>query len=168
MSHEKHEKARKRGQPPGWRCLVAGLALVVGPALQAAETASTPPGVGHWDGSAQVAVTWCAQRELPVSLHIRPDGSVTGRVGDAELTKGRIAPKWRWFQRDDPRRATHLVRGNLLGPLVAAEGIKRRGVFVHVRFNGDQASGSLTTSGTKVGGKDSMFLMATPLALTRK
>ncbi len=124
--------------------------------------------MGQWDGSARVAVTWCSQRELPVSLLIRPDGSVTGRVGDAELTKGRIAPKRRWFQRDDPRRATHLVRAHLLGPLVAAEGIARREVFVHVRFEGDRAAGSLATSGTKIGGKDSMSLMATPLALTRK
>lgn len=140
-------------------------ALVAIPALRAGETVTTNPMNGIWEGSTHVIVTWCEQKELTVSLHIQANGSVTGKVGDAELVNARLKKKWSWFVGKDSQRTTHIIEGDLKGPIVTAEGISRKKVFIHLRTEGAHLSGSLATSGFKIGGKDRMILTATSLWL---
>ena len=142
-------------------------ALVAMPAPHAVAADITISMVGHWQGSTHVIVKWCEQSELPVSLDILADGSVTGKVGDAELTNAHLAKKRNFFGRDDGHRATHIIRGKLQGPIVAAEGISRGEVFIHLRSEAVELVGSLATSGSKMGGKDDMVLTAISLRLTR-
>lgn len=134
-------------------------------ALQA--TASTIPSAltGHWSGRTRVIVTWCGQSELSVWLDIFADGSVTGAIGDAELTNVHIANMRKWLLLKDP--AAYLIKGQLKGPVVAAEGIQRRDVFVHLRFDGACITGGLATSGSKMGGKETMILTTTSLHLSK-
>ena len=60
--------------------------------LRADESIVTPTMTGHWEGNARIIVSWCRQTNLPVSVDIHADGSVTGKVGDAKLTGGRFQP----------------------------------------------------------------------------
>ncbi len=138
------------------------------PALFAVAADATTSMAGHWQGSTHVIVKWCDQSELLVSLDIHSDGSVTGRIGDAKLTNAQLKKKRNWFGReDDGRRSTHIIRGELKGPIVAAEGISRDKVFLHLRVEDAQLCGSLATSGSKIGGKESMVLTAISLRLVK-
>lgn len=143
-------------------------ALVAMPALFAvAADAPTTSMAGHWQGSTHVIVKWCDQSDLPVSLDIRSDGSVTGKIGDADLTNAQLKKKRNWFGHEDGRRTTHIIRGELKGPIVAAEGISREKVFIHLRPEDAHLSGSLATSGSKIGGKENMVLTAISLRLVK-
>jgi hypothetical protein len=142
-------------------------ALAAMPVLHGVDADATPSMTGHWEGSTRVIVTWCGQPELSVSLDIAANGNVTGRIGDAELTNAQLKRKRNWFGKDDDRRTTHIIKGDLKGPIVAAEGITRREVFIHLRFDEAHLSGSLATSGSKMGGKESMVLTTISLRLVR-
>jgi len=52
----------------------------------AAGSVVTPAMVGHWEGNARIVLSWCHQTNLPVTVEIFADGSVTGTVGDAKIT----------------------------------------------------------------------------------
>ncbi len=54
--------------------------------------------VGHWAGKGQIIVQWCAQDSLSFDLTIHPDGLVTGKIGDASITQGKIRLN-AWFLR---------------------------------------------------------------------
>lgn len=149
------------------RCLAVSLALIVSSVLDAANDVVASPMVGQWEGSTHVIVAWCKQKELAVSLHVSADGSVTGKVGDAELTNAQIKRKRHWFGQERHGRTTHIIKGDLKGPIVAAEGISRQEVFIHVSIEEASLSGSLATSGSKFGGKDSMILTTTSLRLVK-
>ncbi len=144
------------------------LALVTISIVHADETAVPSKMVGHWEGSAQVVVQWCEQTVLPVTLDIHSDGTVIGVVGDAELASARLKKKTNWFGRENNKRTTHIITGKLEGPIVAAEGIARKKVFIHLRVESDGLLGSLATSGSKIGGKDRMVLTATSLGLNKR
>jgi hypothetical protein len=144
-------------------CVACVLALL--PALRSAE--KMDPMVGCWEGGAPVIVSWADQHDLLVSIEIAADGRVTGRVGDAVLVDGRLKKKTNWFGGEREDQTTHIVRAALRGPIVDAEGISRSEIFIHLRLEDAMMSGSLATSGTKVGGKESMALTATPLRLSK-
>lgn len=146
-----------------WRNFSILLVLAVAPALRASEEVMT----GRWTGSTHVIVTWCKQQELPVSLEIQSDGSVTGKIGDAELLNAHLKKKRNWFGQEGGQRTTHIVEGELKGAIVAAEGISRKRVFIHLRIDDGRLFGGVATSGSKVGGKDSMILTTTSLHLAR-
>lgn len=112
-------------------------------------------------------VQWCDQSELLISIEIAPDGSVTGKVGDAVLVNGRLKKKSSWFGSRHENQSTHIVEADLKGAIMEAEGAFRQEVFIHLRFENSLLCGSLATSGTKVGGKESMALAANPLRLCK-
>ncbi len=145
------------------RYVVFVLALL--PALRASDNGN--PLVGNWEGSARVIVQWCEQSQLLVSLEITPDGKATGKVGDAVLVGGRLRKKNTWFGGKSEKGTTHILKASLKGEIVGADGISRDKIFIHLRYESDGLSGSLATSGAKVGGKETMALTATPLRLAR-
>lgn len=140
-------------------------ALAFLPALRASE--KTDPMVGTWEGSARVIVQWCDQSDLLVSIVIAADGKVTGKVGDAVLIDGQLKKKANWFGSKSEERTTHVIKADLKGAILDAEGVSREEIFIHLRFEGSLLCGSLATSGAKVGGKESMALTATPLRLSK-
>jgi hypothetical protein len=124
---------------------------------------------GHWEGAARIIVSWCSQRQLPVSLDIRPDGSITGKVGDSKLTAGMLARNRSWLRRmlNLASDSDYIIRGKIKGPIVASEGIYRSGISIILEFSDGKFVGGIHTSGSKFGGKEKMILSATDLVLTR-
>jgi hypothetical protein len=121
--------------------------------------------VGHWEGDARIVVSWCHQTNLHVALDIRTDGSVTGKVGDATLLKGRFERNRGWLGRKLNLATDYIIKGELNGPIVAAEGITRKSVSIPLNFSGGVLAGGAHTSGSKFGGKEKMILSAMSLRL---
>ncbi len=150
------------------RCFSVFLALIAPPALQATEQVVTEAMIGHWEGSAQIIVNWCTQQQLPVSIDIHADGTVTGTVGDAGLAHGRLARNRGWIGRKLNLATDYIVRGDLKGPIVATEGISRASVSMPLTFSAGGFTGGVHTSGSKTGGKETMMLSAASLKLVKK
>jgi hypothetical protein len=147
--------------------LLATLVLML-PVLSscASQSVLTPAQVGYWEGNARIIMTWCHQTNLLVKLDIKPDGSVTGSVGDARLTEGRFLNNRGWLGRKLNIETDYIIKGHLDGPIVAAEAITRARVLMPLNFDGGLIKGGVATSGTWFGGKDSMVLTAGSLKLT--
>ena len=123
--------------------------------------------IGHWKGQAKIIVSWTKQKDLPIDIQIHPDGTVEGKVGDAALVNGKLEKKsWVYtkiFQHENPYRIT----GDLQGDIIADEGIRRDSVFISLRVEDGKIDGGLGTSGTKIGGKETMILSAMDVSLTK-
>jgi hypothetical protein len=123
---------------------------------------------GSWKGTAEIAVTWTAQRHLRVALVIDRDGSVTGAIGDATLRSGRFASNRTVVGRALRVKTDWIIRGDLEGDVIKAEGIHRDRVSLPLTWTDDGFEGSVQTSGGHIGGKDSMALTAHRLRLARE
>ena len=122
---------------------------------------------GHWEGNARIVVNWCEQPSLHVAVDIHLDGSVTGTVGDARLVNARLERNRGWIGRKLNLATDYIIRGELDGPVVAAENFVREGVHIPLNFVGGDFSGAVHTTGSKFGGKDRMILTAMSLELKR-
>jgi hypothetical protein len=110
---------------------------------------STTGMVGEWQGKVRPFVAWYPH-ELDFALQIHPDGAIDGRVGDAEITSGRLVAPWNRTEQN------YQVQADLEGPLVAAEGIRRKTCVIFVRVEADEMVGQFRANGTMFGGKKSM------------
>lgn len=133
----------------------------------ASKSVLTPAQVGDWEGNGRIIMTWCQQTNLLVKLDIQANGSVTGSVGDARLTKGRFLKNRGWLGRKLDIETDYIITGNLDGAIVAAEGITRSRVMMPFNFDGGLIKGGVATSGTWFGGKNHMILTARSLKLAR-
>lgn len=131
------------------------------------EEAFAPEIVGQWKGHARIIVSWSQQTSLCVTLNIRDDATVTGKVGDALLTNGRLKKNRGWLGKNLEVKTDYIVVGDLKGAIVAAEGITRRRVKMPLNLADGALRGGLHTSGSKFGGKDQMILSAAGLCLNR-
>lgn len=96
--------------------LIATLAMLLTvSSSSAAESVATPAMVGHWEGNARIIVIWCHQTNLSVKVDIHADGSVTGMVGDAKLTKGRLLRNRGWLFRKLNWATDYIITGGLDG-----------------------------------------------------
>lgn len=100
-------------------------------------------------------------------MDIHADGSVTGTVGDAKLTEGRLLRNRGWLFRKLNWATDYIVTGGLDGAIVAAEGITRSSVKIPLDLNDGMFVGGVNTSGSDFGGKGSMWLAAKSLKLVR-
>jgi len=147
------------------RSLVAALALL--PALSLGAQVPDTGMVGAWSGEGKIVVNWTNQSFIQVRLDIRADGSVTGSVGDARLTKGRISRNRGAIGRLLNLKTDYIVRGELHGPVIASEHIERDRVSLPLNWDGDTFQGGLHTSGSAFGGADRMVFSAFDLYLRR-
>jgi len=148
------------------------LVLVWGILLRASvppepDEAFAPEVVGQWKGNARIIVIWSKQTNLCVTLNIRDDATVTGKIGDALLMNGRLKKNRGWLGENLKVKTDYIIVGDLKGAIVAAEGISRPRVKIPLNLNGGTLSGGLHTSGSKFGGKDQMILSAAGLTLKR-
>jgi hypothetical protein len=133
--------------------------------LQANESKVEPTMAGQWEGNARIIVAWCHQKNLSVAVDIQPDGSVTGRVGDAKLVSGRFKRNRGWLGRKLKLATDFIITGSLSGPIVAKESITRSRVSIPLNFANGTFVGGINTSGLMFGGKDKMILSAMSLTL---
>ena len=138
-----------------------------GSKLCASENLVMPAMVGHWSGNARIIVTWCQQTNLPVTLEIRADGTVTGKVGDAILANGQLKKNRGWLGGKLNVKTDYIIRGKLRGPIVATENISRSAVSMPLNFTGAAFVGGVHSAGSMTGGKERMILSASSLTLMR-
>ena len=123
---------------------------------------------GAWSGNAEIFVNWTAQRSLPVKLTIAPDRSVIGTIGDATLRNGRFESTRNALERAVHEKTDWVVKGDLEGDVIKAEGIRRASVTVPLNWIDGRFEGGVNTSGSHLGGKESMWLAAGRLRLQRR
>ena len=122
---------------------------------------------GVWCGSARVVVNWTVQKHLGVSVSIDPAGNVSGQVGDAQLVGGRLKTNRGPIGQMLRLKTDYIIIGNLKGPIIAAEGIRRTRVTMPLTWTRSTFEGALHTDGRMFGGKDAMGLTAFDLVLRR-
>ena len=148
------------------RAMIAAIAL----AMMAQPAAAQRPDsamVGAWSGSARVTVDWTQQKMLGVRLAIYPDGSITGTVGDATLIDARMRPNRTLLQRMTHLGTDYVIEATLAGDILRAENVQRASVSIPVDWKDGVFTGSIITSGTYDGDKDTMKLTASDLVLRR-
>jgi hypothetical protein len=128
--------------------------------LAAFERVVTEAMAGEWEGRAHIIVNWVQQTNLVIRLHVQRDGAVSGIIGDAVLTKGRLRSNRGWLGRKLNIKTDYMIEGRLNGPLLGAENISRASVKMPLNFNGTNFVGGLHTSGCKLGRKRSGVLSA--------
>ena len=124
------------------------------PSNAAAGNAVTSAMVGQWEGTAHIIVNWVQQTNLPVQLHIASDGTVTGKIGEAVVNKGRIRNNRGSLGRKINIKTDYIIEARLTGTLIAAEDISRAGVKMPINFTGTNLIGGLHTTGSKFGRKE--------------
>lgn len=149
-----------------YRTIIAAVALA-SIALPAGAQRPDSAMVGVWSGSAHVTVDWTAQKTLGVRLAISADGAITGTVGDATLTDARMRTNRSVLQRAARLGSDYVIEATLTGPIVKADDVRRASVSIPVDWKDGTFTGSITTSGTYGGGKETMKLTANELVLRR-
>ena len=126
-----------------------------------------PAMAGTWSGNAHIVVNWTEQKKLPVRVAITQDGTVAGTVGDATLRDGRLRRNRNAIGRALNVKTDWIIEGKLEGAIIKSEGIQRDSVKLPLNWIDDHYEGGVNTSGSAVGGKQSMWLAAQQLRLER-
>lgn len=122
------------------------------PAAPATAAPAKPTPVGQtWRGAGRVTVAWSQAAHLPVALTFAEHGAVTGTLGDASLTNGKWQHVTGQYSGAREGRDVYVVEGQLIGPLVASEGITRACVRLRLEFTGKLLVGELATCGQDTG-----------------
>jgi hypothetical protein len=147
-----------------WKFLATLGAVIVGLVIADSSSASSQTVlsgmIGRWQGDAHVIVVWCQQTNLPVNLNIQADGTVSGKIGNAALTNGRLRRNRGWLGRKLHIKTDYIITGGLSGPIVPAEHITRSGVKMPLSFRSGNFTGCIHTTGCKFGGKKRGILTA--------
>jgi hypothetical protein len=130
-------------------------------------TQPTPALAGRWTGSARVVNDFVRATTLPVEIQIHDDLTVTGRVGDATLANGRLISNRGSLARAAGLGRDYEIRADLDGLLIAAEQVRRDGVTIVFDLDASGLHGGLTSTGTKVGGKNVVQIAAGKMRLAR-
>ena len=148
-------------------CSTAIMSLMYPAAGSSQSKATLDSMTGVWCGSARIVVDWTVQQNLGLTLTIDQSGNVTGQVGDAQLTSGRVKANRGPVGRMLNIKTDYIIVGRLRGPIIAAEGVARSEVKIPVNWTGSEFQGAVHTNGSSFGGKDRMVLSASRLVLRR-
>ena len=125
--------------------------------------------IGHWKGQAKIIVNWTKQKHLPIDIEIKPDGTVTGQVGDSQF-KNAVFKLRDWLTRKFNPESNWMIKGDLIDPIIKNENIKRE--YINLLFddklNGDgNITGGFHTSGRHIGDKKTMVMSGTAMVLEK-
>ena len=120
---------------------------------------------GSWIGDGRVIVNWCDAERIDIALEIDQDGSVNGRVGDARLINGQLGPNRGGVGRTLNVKTDWIVTADLEGQLIDAEDIQREGVKLPLNLVEGELRGGLHSTGSHLGGKDTMVFTAADVVL---
>jgi hypothetical protein len=127
--------------------------------------------VGGWCGTAEITNAWVTARDLDVRIAIAADGAVSGRVGDATLNDAQFRKNGNFITRALHVFPGWIIRGKLVGDIVAADGITRQTVKLPLDFgdteDGRGFFGTVRTNGLPGSGAGTASVAATRLVLTR-
>jgi hypothetical protein len=129
----------------------------------------TPPAdmVGSWSGQAEIACSWCTQRDLGLAITIRPDGTVAGKIGDATISTGFLGRNTTPPAKRLGAPTKYMITAKLSGPIIASERIVRESITIPIDLAGTSLVGAFRTSGTEQGGKDKAILAGSIKALNK-
>ena len=125
----------------------------------------TGPLKGHWIGQGDVMATWCNRDQLNFDIFIDEVGRVSGKIGDARITRGHVFRKSSILQSGG--NGSYVIRASLEGFLVRDEKIARDSVSLIFNMVNDTIEGEMDTSGTRCGTRDSMHMKVANIILTR-
>lgn len=146
------------------RWLIQLCVLLLAVPICAQKQAEIPAAlVGHWRGEG--VVTWSKQRRMLYDLMIDAQGNVTGTIGDAQVQNGRLTRRTQLMRKLGNK--DYLMEAKLEGPLIAAESIQRKKIWLMVDLKNQQLEGGMNTSGWHLGSKKRMFLTINKVVLTR-
>ena len=122
---------------------------------------------GQWLGNTHVIVQWSQTKTIPVNLNISSDGSVTGKVGNAQLVGAKLISGRNNLMRSIDWGRDYIVKADLDGNIVAAEKIHRDRINIIFDLVDGKLVGGTHTSGLWIGGKNSMVFSTTNLILEK-
>ncbi|MBT5539891.1 MAG: hypothetical protein HOK29_13255 [Candidatus Marinimicrobia bacterium] len=120
---------------------------------------------GYWKGEGRIIVAWSEKKTITFDLQIHENGNVTGAVGDAIITQGRIQLNNKiliWLGNKE-----YIIDADLKHFLNKSEKIKRESIRLFLDFKRPFLTGGFHSSGSKFGGKEKMVLSGTDIKLTK-
>lgn len=132
--------------------MLASVALTTAPTDRPVPLSLT----GAWGGTADIFDSWIEQRTIDVAVFIRPDGSVTGMIGQAPVKHGRLQRNRGELGRFLRIKTDWIITGTLDGYLLPAEGIRATHVTIPLDWREDHFVGSVTATLTGVIGRTSV------------
>ena len=165
----------------GSRQLILGLVrrisghplALIGAVFLAQVFPSTPMGppaqfVGEWRGTAKVVQVLTLDRVFPVRVSIHRDGTVTGAVGESTLRGGRFMRHRPVAISREERRdlMEYMIRAQLVGPVLTAERISAREVFIPLDYADGRFEAAVHTHGTVIAGRE-VGIFSSELTLRR-
>ncbi len=121
---------------------------------------------GEWHGKGKIIVTWCNQKTLDFDIKISEDGTVTGKIGDAEIYDAKA--EHRSAIMEALGNHEFIINGKLKGKIVEKENIERDGFKFMFDYKDEQLKGGFHSSGSKFGGKEKMVLTVVDIVLRKK
>ena len=127
---------------------MTGVFMLVSVALTSAPTDSQVPLrlTGAWGGTADIFDSWVEQRTIDVAVFIRPDGSVTGMIGQAPVKNGQFHRNRGALGRFLGVKTDWIITGTIDGYLVPAEGMRGTRVTIPLNWRDGHFEGSLTAT----------------------
>ena len=134
--------------------LIATLAMLFPVLTSWANGSATVPDqrlVGHWHGTNQffgmsheeITEKKVAIQNVEVVLDISADGSVTGRVGGAELSECVVEANRGWFGRLLHIKTDFIIRGKVVGPVATGSDSGTHLINAPFNLDGTQVTGSI-------------------------
>lgn len=120
------------------------------------STVSIEGFIGTWKGAGRVIVAWCEQKQISFDLKVHPDGSISGKIGDAHIKQGTMRHNNILYRLIGNRK--YIIDAQLSGHIIEKEDITRDSIRIFLDHEQPYLVGGFHTSGTKTGGKESMIL----------
>jgi hypothetical protein len=144
------------------------LAMALAGCSSSGATVSPPSDmIGSWAGSGRSMISdeYLSQKDIPIELHVMTNGTVSGKIGEAEFTKASLV-KTPWymvlFGKDKYR-----VAFDLGGSIVSRENFRRKGGTIYfTKFSQEEIVCSFTSYGSQVK-SDELVLSVKDIFLSR-
>ena len=124
--------------------------------------------VGTWVGETNPIVLWVNAKSIPVKIVIQPNGEITGMLGDATIVNGIVKNRNNSIMGKFLDHSGFSIIVKLQGNIIDSEQIHRRSANVFfIDYKDKEWHGSIHTSGTNIGGKNTMVLTTNNMALRK-
>ena len=122
--------------------------------------------VGTWEGETERFVQrWYTGGTYPVTFHLREDGTVEGKVGNASFHNAHFKRNRGWIGRILNLASDYIVKGDLEGSLKGE--IQCGKVDIYLNFDKSGLLGSVECSECGEGGRGDMWITARKLTFDR-
>ncbi len=120
---------------------------------------------GYWKGEGRIIVAWSEKKTITFDLQIHENGNVTGVIGEAVITQGKIKLNNKFLRWLGNRE--YIIDADLKQFLNKNEKIKRGSIRLFLDFKKPFLTGGFHSSGSKFGGKEIMVFSGTHIKLTK-